>query len=58
MNNFVVFLQRTKRKFVDVSKRLENLFDCLRDGRVRYIKFNVASSLRDEGICHMLRLNL
>ncbi|EDV98408.1 protein transport protein Sec31A [Drosophila grimshawi] len=25
---------RTKRKFVDVVKRLENLYDCLRDGRL------------------------
>ncbi|XP_054741093.1 protein transport protein Sec31A isoform X2 [Anastrepha obliqua] len=25
---------RTKRKFVDVTKRLENLYDCLRDGRL------------------------
>ncbi|KNC30942.1 hypothetical protein FF38_04464 [Lucilia cuprina] len=25
---------RTKRKFVDVNKRLENLYDCLRDGRL------------------------
>ncbi|ALC40647.1 sec31 [Drosophila busckii] len=25
---------RTKRKFVDVAKRLENLYDCLRDGRL------------------------
>ena len=34
--NFVVclYFKRTKRKFVDVNKRLENLYDCLRDGRV------------------------
>ncbi|XP_065370219.1 protein transport protein Sec31A [Calliphora vicina] len=25
---------RTKRKFVDVNKRMENLYDCLRDGRL------------------------
>ncbi|XP_067626754.1 protein transport protein Sec31A isoform X3 [Eurosta solidaginis] len=25
---------RTKRKFIDVAKRLENLYDCLRDGRL------------------------
>ncbi|XP_075169398.1 COPII coat complex component secretory 31 isoform X2 [Haematobia irritans] len=36
---------RTKRKFVDVSKRLENLYDCLRDGRLHSLTIDALNQI-------------
>lgn len=33
-NNFIYIMQQTKRKLDDVAKRLESLYDLLRDNRV------------------------
>uniref|UniRef100_A0A1I8PBV5 Protein transport protein Sec31A n=1 Tax=Stomoxys calcitrans TaxID=35570 RepID=A0A1I8PBV5_STOCA len=36
---------RTKRKFVDVTKRLENLYDCLRDGRLHTVTIDALNQI-------------